>query len=153
MKKLLTVLLLLALPLTGCGQKSAPAAVDLSAFFEKIAEEYDLAGMTPLEGELLEVCYPGLTALAPLQLVAYAPMISSSVNEYVFVQCRSRADAEAAAEIMRSRIAAQAQGGAWYPESMAAWSKAQVVVKDAYALMIASWDGADEIIKRFSALL
>ncbi len=152
MKKVLIVIFVLMLPLTGCGQKAESAAVDLSAFFEEIAAENDLSGMTPLEGDLLDVCYPGLSDLAPLQLVAYAPMISSSVNEYVFVQCKSKADADAAAEIMQARIDAQAQGGAWYPESMAAWAKAQVVVKDAYALMIASWDGADEIIKNFYAL-
>ena len=119
--------------LAGCGSKEEGSAqVDLSAFYTGLAEEYhwsedpqtsqegDLL-MSSVEGELLESYYPGLADVATEQLIVKAPMMSSVVNEVVFAQCKSEDDAASAAEILQSRADAQAEGGAWYPESMEAW--------------------------------
>lgn len=155
MKKLSVIFLILAMLLAGCGQaKEEPAAnVDLTAFYESVAEMQGLAGMVALEGEMLEACFPGLADIETQQLVAYAPMMSANVNEYVFVQCNSAEDAAAVGKILQERVDTQANGGAWYPESMAAWEKAKVIVNGNYALMIATWEGADEIVEKFEALL
>ena len=144
--------LLLLDTLTGCG-KQQTEVVDLQAFFDEICEKYELAGMVELEGEMLDAFYPGLTDLDTPQRVAYAPMISASVSEYVFLQCADRETAQAAETILRQRIEDQAGGGAWYPESMAAWSRARVVTKDNYVLLIASDGATDAIAADFEKLL
>ena len=144
-------LLLLTAALTGCG-KERTEAIDLQAFFDEICEKYELAGMVELEGEMLDAFYPGLTGLDTPQRVAYAPMISASVSEYVFLQCADRETAQAAETILRQRIEDQASGGAWYPESMAAWSRARVVTQDNFVLLIASDGAADAIAADFERL-
>ena len=150
--------------LAGCGSKEQDSAqVDLSAFYETLAEEYhwsedpqtsqegDLL-MSSVEGELLESYYPGLADLATEQLIVKAPMMSSVVKEVVFAQCKSEDDAASAAEILQSRADAQAEGGAWYPESMEAWGKAKVIQNGTYVAMIASAEHQTEIEDAFNAL-
>lgn len=150
--------------LAGCGSKEEGSAqVDLSAFYETLAEEYhwsedpqtsqegDLL-MSSVEGELLESYYPGLADVATEQLIVKTPMISSVVNEVVFAQCKSEDDAASAAEILQSRADAQAEGGAWYPESMEAWGKAKVIQNGTYVAMIASAERQTEIEDAFNAL-
>ncbi len=150
--------------LAGCGSKEEGSAqVDLSAFYETLAEEYhwsedpqtsqegDLL-MSSVEGELLESYYPGLADVATEQLIVKAPMMSAVVNEVVFAQCKSEDDAASAAEILQSRADAQAEGGAWYPESMEAWGKAKVIQNGTYVAMIASAERQAEIEDAFNAL-
>ena len=150
--------------LAGCGSKEEGSAqVDLSAFYEALAEEYhwsedpqtsqegDLL-MSSVEGELLESYYPGLADVATEQLIVKAPMMSAVVNEVVFAQCKSEDDAASAAEILQYRADAQAEGGAWYPESMEAWGKAKVIQNGTYVAMIASAERQTEIEDAFNAL-
>ncbi len=108
--------------------------------------------MSSVEGELLESYYPGLADVATEQLIVKAPMMSSVVNEVVFAQCKSEDDAASAAEILQSRADAQAEGGAWYPESMEAWGKAKVIQNGTYVAMIASAEHQTEIEDAFNAL-
>ena len=149
--------------LAGCGSKEQDSAqVDLSAFYETLAEEYhwsedpqtsqegDLL-MSSVEGELLESYYPGLGDIATKQLVAKMPMMSSVVNEIVLVQCESEEDATEVASILQSRVDSQAEGGAWYPESMEAWSKGSVIQQGTYVAMIASSEYQSEIEEAFNA--
>lgn len=149
---LLAALLLLG-ALAGCGSPPARDA-DLTAFYQSLAEKYgwDDNSMTDLTGDLLESCYPGLSDIAAAQLVAKAPMISIAVNEIVLIQCENADDAARAAEIFRQRVKAQAEGGAWYPESMAAWAKAQVLTQGSYAAMIACAQDQSEIADAWAAL-
>ena len=168
MKRFVTLMMSLLLTaglLTACGgQKdeggAEDAQVSLNSLYAGWAEEYhwseDAASGGPddlllmdLEGETLESYYPGLAALATEQLVAKAPMMSSVVNEIVLVQCASEEDAEAAAVILQERADAQAEGGAWYPESMEAWSNAQVLREGTYAALIASSQYQDALVSSF----
>ena len=151
MKRFLTLALsalLAAGLLTACGGTSDGSAdtaeVSLSSFYAGLAEEYgwteDAASsgeedilMMDVEGDLLESYYPGLADVATEQLIAKAPMMSAVVNEIVLAQC------------------AQAEGGAWYPESMETWSDAQVVQHGTYVAMIATAEHQDEITEQFNA--
>ena len=150
--------------LAGCGSKEEGSAqVDLSAFYNELAEEYhwsedpqtsqegDLL-MSSVEGELLESYYPGLADVATEQLIVKVPLIGQTVNEIVLAQCKSEDDAASAAEILQSRVDAQAEGGAWYPESMEAWGKAKVIQNGTYVAMIASAEHQTEIEDAFNAL-
>ena len=154
MKKLLTLAL-------ACGGETAPQDdVDLTAFYNTLAEEYgwveDAASSGPddvlmsnIEGDLLESYYPGLADVATEQLIAKAPMISAVVNEIVLAQCGSEEDAATAASILQDRVDAQAEGGAWYPESMETWSNAQVIQEGAYVAMVACAQNQAEIVEQF----
>lgn len=150
--------------LAGCGSKEEGSAqVDLSAFYETLAEEYhwsedpqtsqesDLL-MSSVEGELLESYYPGLADVATEQLIVKVPLIGQTVNEVVFAQCKSEDDAASAAEILQSRVDAQAEGDAFYPALLEAWGKAKVIQNGTYVAMIASAEHQTEIEDAFNAL-
>ena len=107
--------------------------------------------MSTVEGEMLESYYPGLGDIATKQLVAKMPLMCSVVNEIVLVQCESEEDATEAASILQSRVDSQAEGGAWYPESMEAWSKGSVIQQGTYVAMIASAEYQSEIEEAFNA--
>ena len=169
MKKLTTLFLALALTaglLSACGGKTDNAGtetadVDLTVLYDGWAEEYhwteDAANsqegdllMMNLEGETLEGYYPGLSDLATKQLVAKAPMMSSVVNEVVLAQCETEEDATKAAAILQDRADAQAEGGAWYPESMEAWGRATVLQQGTYVALIASAEYQEDLETSFN---
>ena len=145
------------LSLAACGAKKEEAKdVDLAAFYETIATEYGwddntMANLTE-DPELLEMYYPGLAEITTTQLVARAPMMSAVVNEFVFLQCETDEDAEEAADILQNRIDMQADGGAWYPESMEAWGRGVVDRQGTYVAMIASAEYKDGILASWQAL-
>ena len=166
MKKFLTLALSALLTmglLTACGGQEGAAEdaqVALNSLYAGWAEEYhwteDAASsgendilMMNVEGDLLESYYPGLADVATEQLIAKAPMMSAVVNEIVLVQCGSEEDAATAASILQDRVDAQAEGGAWYPESMETWSNAQVIQEGAYVAMVACAQNQAEIVEQF----
>lgn len=159
MKKLMTLALaaVMMLSLAACGSKKAEETktVDLAAFYDTLATEYNwdenyMADLTE-DAELLEMYYPGLGEITTTQLIAKTPNMSSVVNEVVFLQCETEEDAAKAAEILQARVTAQAEGGAWYPESMEAWAKAVVDQQGTYVAMIASATYQDDIAASWQA--
>ena len=151
----LTALLLTGV-LTACGGtgKTETVDVDLKAFYDTIEETYGWNNgyMVDIEGDMLESYYPGLSDIRTEQFVAKMPMMSSVVNEMVFMQCETEDEADQAAAILQDRIDVQAGGGAWYPESMEAWSKAQIIQHGAYVAMFASASYQQEMVDGFEAL-
>lgn len=153
----LTALMLAGL-LTACGGSSdggnadVDVDVDLEAFYADIEEGYDWGDgyMVDIEGDMLDSYYPGLSDIKTKQFVAKMPMMSSVVNEMVFMQCETEEDASQAAAILQDRINVQAQGGAWYPESMEAWSRGIVIQQGTYVAMVASAEHQDEISEGFN---
>lgn len=158
---LVTVCMILALTACGSsGTNDTPAAdVDLQSFYDTLAEEFQWEDgyLVDIEGEMLESYYPGLSEISTKQFIAKMPMMSSVVNEVVFLQCEMEEDAEKAAEILQSRINYQVgdennPGGAWYPESIEAWKQGQVIQQGTYVAMIASAEHQDSIEEQFTAL-
>ena len=145
--------------LTACGSKEAETVdVDLEAFYGTLEEQYGWGqSMVDIEGEMLDAYYPGLKDVPTVQLVAKMPMMSSVVNEMAFLRCETEEDAEAAEELLQDRIDYQVgdeenPGGAWYPESIAAWEEGEVIREGAYVAMIASAEYQDAIEESFDAL-
>ena len=151
----LTALLLTGV-LTACGGtgKTETVDVDLKAFYDTIEETYGWNNgyMVDIEGDMLESYYPGISDIPTKQFLAKAPMMSFVVNELVLMQCETEQDADAAAAILQDRVDTQAEGGAWYPESMEAWGKAQVIQRGTYVAMIASASYQQEMADAFNAL-
>ena len=156
MKKLLSLaaaVLTLCGLLSACGSKTEPAAeVDLTAFYNGLAEQYGWDGnMMDLDSDMLELYYPGLGALSTKQLLAKAPVMSYAVNEYVFLQCETQQDAAAAADILQSRIDSQSGGDAFYPETIDQWKAAKVITSGSYVALIASGEHQAEIEDAWNA--
>ena len=155
MKKIiaLTLAAFMMASLAACGSKKEEAKeVDLTAFYDTLAAEYDwMDYLADTEGEMLEMYYPGLGEITTKQMIAKAPRMSSVVNEMVFLQCETEDDAAKAAEILQQRIDTQAEGGAWYPESMEAWGRGVVDQQGTYVAMIASAEHQDAIVESWKA--
>ena len=156
-KKMVLLLAGLMLVLSACGGNSGKTEtvhVDLQAYWDTLQETYkwNEGYMVDIEGDMLEGYYPGLSDIAAKQFIAKMPMMSSVVNELVLMQCQSEEDAAEAAAILQTRVETQAEGGAWYPESMEAWSKAQIIQHGAYVAMFASASYQQEMVDGFEAL-
>lgn len=106
----------------------AAAAPSLSEFFATLQGRYEGLGMMmAMEGDLLENYYPGLSGIAAVkEILIQEPMISVSNVAVGLVKLSDSASSEdiaAVKSILQARITAQAEGGAWYPESCATWEK------------------------------
>ena len=101
--------------------------------------------MMDLDGEMLEMYYPGLGDIPAKQLLAKAPVMSYAVSEYVFLQADSEQNAAQAVKILQTRIDSQADGDAFYPETIDQWKAAKVLQNGAYVAMIASGEHQTEI--------
>ena len=156
MKKLYAVMaaaLLLCGLLTACGSKTETANdVDLTGFYNALAEQYGWGDdMMDLDSDMLELYYPGLGEISAKQLLAKSPVMSYAVNEYVFMQCENEDDAAQAAKILQTRIDSQADGDAFYPETIDQWKAAKVLQNGAYVAMIASGEHQTEIEDAWNA--
>ena len=147
------ICILLTGVLTACGSKTESANdVDLTGFYNALAEKYGWGDdMMDLDGEMLEMYYPGLGDIAAKQLLAKAPVMSYAVSEYVFLQADSEQDAAQAVKILQTRIDSQADGDAFYPETIDQWKAAKVLQNGAYVAMIASGEHQTEIEDAWNA--
>jgi hypothetical protein len=158
---LLAAVLLLGV-LAGCGgstggnEPAESVTVDLTAFYDGLSAEYEWVpeGMMDLaaDEEMLEAFFPGLKDIPVKQLVLRTPMMSAVVNEIALVECENEADAAKVAEILRGRVTAQAEGGAWYPESIEGWEKNSRIVTNGNYVMMIAWNHCDEAVEAFNAL-
>lgn len=157
-KRVVLVLAALLLLAAGCGGQgdggeTETAEVSLTDLFAGMEEScgWEEGYMTGLEGELLEEYYPGLGEVPAKQLIVRVPAMSSDVNEIVLFQGETEEDAENAAAILQARVDAQVEGGAWYPETQAAWEKAQVLRQGGtYAALIASGEFQESLEEQFN---
>lgn len=72
--------------------------------------------------------------------------------EFVLLELESEADAQAAASILQARVDSQVNGGAFYPETTAAWEKAQVITHGNVAALICAGSEQDQAVDAFNKL-
>lgn len=161
MKKIFAALLTLALVLSlaACGKKEGGEALqkapDLNQYFEDFMSslgEGNAPAMMDLEGQFLDAAYPGLGEYQTEQCVVKAAAISSVPFEFALVELESEADAKAAAEIFQARIDSQIAGGAFYPDTIAGWEKAQVIIQGNVAALICAGTEQNAAVDAFTAL-
>ncbi|MEG1633663.1 MAG: DUF4358 domain-containing protein [Oscillospiraceae bacterium] len=156
MKKAIISVLSIALLvscLAACGAAPAAKSADLPAFWDKISGEYEMPAMADeVTPEELETFYAGLKDISLKQSVIKVPMMTASANEFLFVECEKSEDVAKVQEIFQKCIDDQAAGGAWYPESVAAWAKAKVATNGNYVAMIAGGDNTEKIVTEFNDL-
>lgn len=148
MKKwMMLACLILAGLLSACGggaKEPEAKQVDLTEVCAAMEEAAELPEnyMVDIEGELLEMYYPGLAELDAGQLIARMPMMSAVACEVALVECQSQEDADRAAEIFQARIDYQVGddeniGGAFYPAAIESWMQASVLRQGNYVAMLA----------------
>lgn len=119
--------------------------IDLTAVYssmEAACDWWDEGYMVDIEGEMLEMYYPGLSELAADQLIVRTAMMSAVANEVALVKCQSAEDADKAEEILQSRIDYQVGddenvGGAFHPEAIESWKEASVLRQGNCVAMVA----------------
>ena len=95
---------------------------------------------------------PGLNAIPTKQLLAYQPMISAVVCEIVLVETESADDVATVEAILQTRIDAQVDGGAWYPESIEGWKNNSRIVSNGNFVMMIAWQFCEDAVADFNAL-
>lgn len=161
MKKLIALslaLVTLLAALTACGSKPAAggvADVDLEAFYQTIfTEPENTPAMGPMDAEMLEAFYPGLSALSLKQTVAYMPMITAVPCEIVMVECENAADVDAVKDIFEARIASVVGDRMNYPAVIEAWEKeATVIAGGNYAAMFVVNGMTEQVVNNFVTAL
>lgn len=164
MKKILSAILAMSLVLllAACGSKGGGGtgndgakSVDLNQYYEDFMASLgadNTPAMMDLEGEFLETFYPGLSGFKTKQLVVKAAAISSVPFEFALVELENAADVQKAEEIFQARIDAQVQGGAFYPETIEGWKKAQVITKGSVVALISAGDSQSSAVEAFEKL-
>ena len=134
--------------------EQAPAAVDLTAFYETIfTDPENTPALVPMENDALDAFFPGLTALSPKQLVAYMPMMTAVPCEIVMVECASAADAETVKDIFKARIDSQINNQFNYPLVIEAWEKeAKIVSNGNFVALFVISGMTEQVASSFNAL-
>lgn len=153
----LSLVCVLALAACGGGGKDGGTveAPDLNQYYEDFMSTLgadNTPAMMDLEGEFLETFYPGLSGFKTRQLVVKAAAISSVPFEFALVELENAADVQKAEEIFQARIDAQVQGGAFYPETIEGWKKAQVITKGSVVALISAGDSQSSAVEAFEKL-
>ena len=161
MKKIVSLSLVLTLMLgvlSGCantagGGNEASADVNLEEFYQTIfTDPENTPAMGPMEGEMLDAFYPGLSDVELKQTVAYMPMITAVACEIVMVECANAADVETVKAIFQDRITSQVENHFNYPAVIEAWSKeAQVVSNGNYVALFLVSGMTDQVVSNFNA--
>ncbi|WP_295763699.1 DUF4358 domain-containing protein [uncultured Oscillibacter sp.] len=131
--------------------------VDLAGFYDALLAETEWPSLMPLEGEVLDSFYPGLSDLSLKQCLVNTAAISAAVGEIALVEVEDAEDAKTVEEIFQARIDYQVgdeenPGGAWYPETIEGWRKNSRIVTQGTCVMMAAGDAADDAVERFNAL-
>ena len=125
-------------PMDDEGNPSGPYAEDLTWMAEA--------------NEMIEMYFPGLTAIENKQLHIYMPGMSAVAYEVVLIEVVNESDVEAVKAILQARIDAQAEGGAWYPEVVEGWINNSRIVSNGNYIMMAVGTDCDAFVDGFNAL-
>ena len=135
-------------------EEPTPAGVDLTAFYEGIfTDPANAPALLPMDNDVLDAFYSGLTAISTKQLVAYMPMMTAVPCEIVMVECANAADVEAVKTIFKTRISSQVDNQFNYPMVIEAWEKeAQVVSNGNFVALLLISGMTEEVVSNFNAL-
>lgn len=158
MKKMIAALLALTMvfALAACGGNGGDAAEapDLQAYYDDFMASLgeNAPMMMPIEGDMLEAAYPGLSDYTLKQSVLQMAGISAVAYEMALVETESEADAQAVEKIFQARVDSQIQGGAMYPATIEAWEDASVLVDGCVVALIVAGEDQAAAVDAFNAL-
>lgn len=145
------------LPGSGNGGSSsqAPAAdqVDLSAFYTQLSGDYEFPSfMQQADQELMEIFYPGLSAVSSQQMLVYVNQMSMNMGELALIEVTDSKDVDGVKAILQARIDGMINGGAWYPEPTRIWTECSRVVSNGNYILMVVHEQCDAIVDDFNAL-
>ena len=160
MKKLISAVLALTMMLClvacgGNGGSSNKEAPDLQKYYDDFMATLGADNtpmMMPADPDTLEAFYPGLGAIAAKQSVVQLAAMSAVAVEFALIECENSSDVEAVKTILEARKAYQIDGGAWYPETIAAWEGAEIVVQGNCVALILAGEKTADAVSAFNAL-
>ena len=153
----LSLVCVLALAACGGGGKDGGTveAPDLNQYYEDFMAtlgEDNPPAMMDLEAEQIASYYPGLETYGAKQLVLKAAAITAVPYEFALVELADEANAQAVADIFQARIDAQVEGGAFYPMTVEAWEKAQVITHGSVVALICAGEEQSDAAAAFEKL-
>ncbi len=131
------------------------AAPDLTKYYEDFMAtlgEENTPMMMPADPDTLAAFYAGLSDIATTQCVVQLAAMSAVAFEFALIECENEADVEAVKAILEARKAYQVDGGAWYPETVAAWEGAEIVVQGNVVALILAGEQTADAVAAFNAL-
>lgn len=163
MKKLMTAALALTLllSLAACSgnnnDQAAAEAPDLNQYYEDFMAslgEDNAPAMTDTneDASYVDAFFPGLNDIELKQSVLQMAAISATAFELDLVECANESDVETVKSIFQARIDNQINGGAFYPETTAAWEKAEVLVNGNIVALIVAGEHQADAVDAFNAL-
>lgn len=163
MKKLMMVVLALTLllSLAACGGNNADQATveapDLNQYYKDFMaslDEDNAPAMTDAneDASYVDAFFPGLNDIELKQSVLQMATISATAFELDLVECADESDVETVKTIFQTRIDNQINGGAFYPETTAAWEKAEVLVNGNIVALIVAGEYQSDAVDTFNAL-
>lgn len=159
MKRLLAaaLALTLVLALAACGGEPAKEAPDLKKFYDDYMAALDEENTPAMvdaneDASYVDAFFPGLNDVELKQSVLQMAMISAVAYEIDLVECASESDVETVKGIFQARIDSQVNGGAFYPETTAAWEKAELLVNGNVVALIVASDQQAAVVDAFNAL-
>lgn len=161
MKKMISAILALTmmLCLVACGGSnnggsSNAAAPDLQKYYDDFMSTLgeNSPMMMPVEAEALDAFYAGLTGIATKQSVVQMAAIGAVAFEFALVEVENSADVETVKNIFQARVDAQVNGGAFYPETTAAWEKAEIITNGNVVALIVAGEQQEDAVSAFNAL-
>lgn len=158
MKKLTMAVLALSLllSLAACGGQTA-AAPDLEQYYQDFMAslgEENTPAMTDAneDASYVDAFFPGLNDIELKQSVLQMAAISATAFELDLVECADEGDAETVRSIFQARVDSQINGGAFYPETTAAWEKAEILVNGGVVALIVAGEHQSDAVDAFNAL-
>ena len=161
MKKFVSIVMamMLVLSLVACGGNAggsaAKEAPDLTKYYEDFMAslgEGNAPMMMELDADMTEAFYPGLNEIETKQKVMQAAGMSAVAYEFALVEVANADDAAKVQEIFEARKETQVNGGAWYPETTAAWEKAEIIANGNVVALIVAGDQQADAVEAFKAL-
>lgn len=139
------------------------AVVDLLSFYDTLyAELYplDAEGYATgpavsdmgLDAEMVEMFYPGLSAIETEQLHLYFPMMTGVPYEVILIEAANAADVEAIKAILQTRIDTETANQMNYPMVIENWELNSRIVSNGNYIMMAVTSDCDAYVEAFNGL-
>ena len=156
MKKLLSILLSMTMLLTlaACGGQTKEAP-DLNRYYEDFMAalgEDNAPAMMDMDEALISQNYPGVESIECKQSVFKAAMIGMVAYEFALVEVENASDVQTVADIFQARIDYQIESGAFYPMTLEAWEKAEVITQGNVVALICASDNQAQAVETFNKL-
>ena len=109
-------------------------------------------GLQQADQELMDIFYPGLSAVSSQQMLVYVNHMSMNMGDLALIEVTDSKDVDGVKAILQARIDGMINGGAWYPEPTRIWTECSRVVSNGNYILMVVHEQCDAIVDDFNAL-